>query len=107
MLPAGFDFGAVFSPGAKADLFQPLILEDARTFGSIVTMLGRLKPGVTLAQAQAEGTAVEPHLCCRDDIAASCGAYSKDTYTMRLRTLKDYVDDVCVAHSLSFGLPSA
>ena len=92
VLPAGFDFGAVFSPGGKADLFQPLILEDVRTWGGIVTMLGRLKPGVTLAQAQAEGTAVEPHLCWSDNIAASCGSYSKDIYSMRLRTLKDYVD---------------
>ena len=92
VLPAGFDFGAVFSPGAKADLFQPLILEDSRTWGGIVTMLGRLKPGVTLAQAQAEGTAVEHHLCWRDDIVASCSLYSQDIYRMRLRTLKDYVD---------------
>jgi predicted permease len=92
VLPAGFDFGAVFSPGGKADLFQPLILEDMRTYGGIVTMLGRLKPGVILAQAQAEGTAVEPHLCWSDNIAASCGSYSKDIYSMRLRTLKDYVD---------------
>ena len=92
VLPSGFDFGAVFSPGAKADLFQPLILEDARPWGGIVTMLGRLKPGVTLAQAQAEGTTVENHLCWRDDIAASCSLYSQDIYRMRLRTLKDYVD---------------
>jgi predicted permease len=92
VLPAGFDFGAVFSPGGKADLFEPLILEDARTMGSIVTMLGRLKPGATLAQAQAEGTAVEHHLCWRNDIAASCGFYSMGDYPMRLRTLKDYVD---------------
>ena len=91
VLPAGFDFGAVFSPGAKADLFQPLILDDVRTWGGIVTMFGRLKPGVTLAEAQAEGTAVEPHLCWKDDIAASCGFYHKDVYSMRLRTLKDYV----------------
>jgi predicted permease len=92
VLPVSFDYGAVFSPGAKADLFQPLILPDARTWGGIVTMIGRLKPGVTLAQAQAEGTAVENHLCWRDDIAASCGQYSQDIYRMRLRTLKDYVD---------------
>ncbi len=91
VLPAGFDFGAVFSPGAKADLFQPLILEDARTWGGIVTMLGRLKPGVTLAQAQAEGTAVEPHLCWSDNIARSCGFYHTDITTMHLRTLKDYI----------------
>ena len=94
VLPAGFDFGAVFSPGAKADLFQPLILEDIRNWGSIVAMLGRLKPGVTLAQAQAEGTAIEPHLCFSDNsaVAGSCGFYHQDIYTMRLRTLNDYVD---------------
>jgi predicted permease len=92
VLPAGFDFGAVFAPGTKADLFQPLILEDARTLGGIVTMLGRLKPGVTLAQAQAEGTLVENHLCWRDDIAASCSFYSQDIFRMRLRTLKNYVE---------------
>jgi predicted permease len=92
VLPATFDFGAVFAPGSKADLFQPLILEDTRTWGSIVTMLGRLKPGVTLAQAQAEGTAIEPHLCWRDDIAKSCGFYATGDYPMRLRILKDYVD---------------
>ena len=92
VLAASFDFGAVFSPGAKADLFQPLILEDYRTYGGTVTMLGRLKPGVTLAQAQAEGSAVERYLCWRDDIAASCGFYHGDVNSMHLRTLKDYVD---------------
>jgi predicted permease len=92
VLPEGFDFAAVFSPGAKADLFQPLILDDTRTWGNIVTMLGRLKAGVTLVQAQAEGSAVEPHLCWKDDIASSCGFYRRDLYSMRLRTLKDHVD---------------
>jgi predicted permease len=92
VLPVGFNYGAVFSPGAKADLFQPLILQDARPWGGVVTMLGRLKPGVTLTQAQAEGTAIEHHLCWMDNVAASCGFYAKDIYSMRLRTLKDYVD---------------
>lgn len=92
VLPSSFDFGGVFLPGAKADLFQPLILEDARSWGNIVTMIGRLKSGVTLAQAQAEGTAIEPHLCWSDEIASSCGVYSNDVSSMRLRTLKNYVD---------------
>jgi hypothetical protein len=91
ILAASFDFGAVFSPGAKADLFQPLILDDARSWGGIVTMLGRLKPGVTLDQAQAEATAVAPHLCWSDKIAASCGFYAKEPMRTHLRSLKDYV----------------
>src|SRR5580698_5723686 len=51
VLPASFDFGAVFSPGAKVDLFVPLSLDKERNWGNIVTLLGRLKPGVTLPQA--------------------------------------------------------
>jgi predicted permease len=91
VLPASFDFGAIFSPGAKADLFQPLILDDARSWGGVVTMLGRLKPGVTLDLAQADATAVASHLCWSDKIAASCGFYAKEPMTTHLRSLKDYV----------------
>src|ERR1700736_5673279 len=40
VLPASFDFGAVFSPGAKVDLFTPLNLDVARDWGNIVTLLG-------------------------------------------------------------------
>ena len=57
VLPASFDFGAVFSPGAKVDLFTPLDLDQARDWGNIVTLLGRLKPGVTVAQALDDATA--------------------------------------------------
>ena len=35
-LPDSFDFGAVFSPGAKVDLFTPLSLDQARDWGNIV-----------------------------------------------------------------------
>ncbi len=91
VLPDSFDFGAVFSPGAKVDLFTPEILDDERQWGNIVTMIGRLKPGVSLGQAQAEGLMVEPHLCWSVKIPQSCGQYVGKGYSMRLRTLKDYV----------------
>ena len=91
VLPASFDFGAVFSPGAKVDLFVPLILDDERSWGNIVTMIGRLKPGVSLAQAQAEGLLVEPHLCWSVKYPQSCGQYVGKGYSMQLRPLKDYV----------------
>ena len=42
VLPASFDFGAVFSPGSKVDLFLPLDLNKERDCGNIVTLLGRL-----------------------------------------------------------------
>ncbi|HEX3471671.1 MAG TPA: ABC transporter permease, partial [Silvibacterium sp.] len=91
VLPASFDFGAVFSPGAKIDAFTPEILDDERTWGNIVTMIGRLKPGVTLGQAQAEGLLVEPHLCWSVKQPQSCGSYGGKGSSMQLRTLKDYV----------------
>ena len=33
VLPDSFDFGAVFSPGAKVDLFTPLDLNQERELG--------------------------------------------------------------------------
>ena len=41
VLPASFDLDAIFSPGTKADLFEPAILEHMRTLGGIATMIGR------------------------------------------------------------------
>jgi predicted permease len=62
VLPASFDFGAVFSPGAKVDLFTPLDLNHERHWGNIVTLLGRLKLGVTVNQALDEGRRIAPDI---------------------------------------------
>src|SRR5271170_7037192 len=35
VLPPSFDFGAVFSPASRVDLFTPLVLDDERTWGNI------------------------------------------------------------------------
>src|SRR5205814_2513115 len=50
-LPDTFDFGAVFSPGGKVDLFTPYIMDDFRDDGNDLALIGRLKAGVTLALA--------------------------------------------------------
>lgn len=62
VLPPSFDFGAVFAPGEKVDLFTPYIFDDWRDTGNDLTMVGRLKPGVTLAEAQADANLVMPQL---------------------------------------------
>src|SRR5271167_1097390 len=62
VLPDSFDFGAVFSPGAKVDLFTPLDLNQERNWGNIVTLFGRLTPGATLAQAVDDANRVAPNL---------------------------------------------
>jgi putative ABC transport system permease protein len=55
VLPSSFDFDAIFSPGNEIDMIQPFPLtpETAR-FGNTLFGIGRLKPGVTAAQAQAD-----------------------------------------------------
>ena len=62
VLPASFDFGGVFHPGVKADIFTPVVLDDIRTWGHMLSIIGLLKPGVTVAQAQAEADVVYPQI---------------------------------------------
>jgi predicted permease len=55
VLPASFDFGSVFAPGTHFDLYFPFPLApETNRWGNTMAMIGRLKPGVTAAQAQAE-----------------------------------------------------
>ena len=53
VLPASFDFDAIFSPGNEIDLLTPFpISPETARWGNTVFGIGRLKPGVTTAQAQ-------------------------------------------------------
>jgi predicted permease len=55
VLPASFDFGAVFAPGSHFDLYFPFPLSpETNRWGNTMAMIGRLKPGVAVAQAHAE-----------------------------------------------------
>lgn len=55
VLPASFDFASVFAPGGQFDLFFPFPLTpETNRWGNTMAMIGRLKPGVSAAQAQAE-----------------------------------------------------
>ena len=55
VLPASFDFASVFAPGSHIDLYFPFPLTpETNRWGNTMAMIGRLKPGVTLAAAQAE-----------------------------------------------------
>jgi predicted permease len=62
VMPESFDFGAVFAPGSKMDYFIPAIPENMANWGHVLAMVGRMKPGVTVAQAQAEANTLFPHL---------------------------------------------
>jgi predicted permease len=53
VLPSSFDFSSIFMPGTRVDFLRP-----SPTFGDMSdnshAVIGRLKPGVTLGQAQME-----------------------------------------------------
>lgn len=55
VMPPTFDFASTFSPGSRVDILTafPLTQETDR-WGNTLAVIGRLKPGVTLAQAQTE-----------------------------------------------------
>jgi predicted permease len=81
-----FDFGSVFSPGAKVDLFTPYIMDDFRNDGNDLALIGRLKRGVSLGQAQKEADELLPQLY----FMHKHPEYGKG-YTGQLTELKEYV----------------
>jgi len=86
VLPETFDFGSVFSPGAKVDLFVPYIMDDFRDDGNDLALVARLKPGVTQAQAQNETDQLLPQFYFEHKHPE----YGKG-YTGQLTGLKEYV----------------
>ena len=84
VLPASFDFGSVFAPGMQVDLFVPAVMDFWRTWGNTVAVVGRLKPGVSVTQAQDEADRLFPHL-------KAVHADWYDSYASDLTTLKEHV----------------
>ncbi len=63
VLPPSFDFASVFAPGTPIDIFIPWPLTDnAKPTGNTMNIVGRLKPGATVAGAQAEFTVLAKQL---------------------------------------------
>jgi predicted permease len=84
VMPSSFDFGSVFSPGLRMDLFVPAYMDVIRNWGNTLAVVGRLKPGVTVAQAQAEADILFPQI----------KAAHKDwwgDYTSSITGLKEFV----------------
>ncbi|MFI5232593.1 MAG: ADOP family duplicated permease [Gemmatimonadales bacterium] len=53
VVPASFNFPSVFAPGTQADLFTPFPLDSTTAHnGNTLAIIGRLKPGVSLAVAR-------------------------------------------------------
>ena len=70
VLPQSFDFGNIFAPGTKVDLFACFPLNDeTNRWGNTLAVIGRLNPGVSIANAQAETGALGKRL--EDETRAS------------------------------------
>jgi predicted permease len=55
VMPREFDFASIFSPSSRIDLYEPFPLtQETDRWGNTLSIIGRLKPGVTVASAQAE-----------------------------------------------------
>lgn len=61
VLPESFDFGSVFAPGVKMDILVPAPY-DMRHWGNTLFVIGRMKPGTTVAQTQSEASLLFPQL---------------------------------------------
>lgn len=63
VLPASFDFGTIFAPGTKVDMYEPFPLtSETNRWGNTLAIVGRLKPGANLGTAQAEAAILGPQL---------------------------------------------
>jgi len=86
VLPETFDFGSVFSPGSTVDTYGPAILDDMEDWGNTLALIGRLKPEVSIGQAQAEADLLFPRLLFSFKHPDWGG-----NYTGKLSVLKEYV----------------
>jgi predicted permease len=84
VLPASFDFGSVFAPGARIDVFTPFPLApETNRWGNTLSIIGRLKPGVTLAGAAAELKVLVPRIKAEDP--------NTNNFSPTLFSLRDHV----------------
>lgn len=63
-----FDFGSLLAPGTRVEMYLPLPLNEAlNSQGNTLSAIGRLRPDVTLAQAQAEADVLTGPIGARHD----------------------------------------
>lgn len=86
VLPDNFDFGSFFDPGMKMDIFVPAVMDDMRDWGNTLAIIGRLKHGRTVAEAQAEWDTIGPRLHFR----VTHPEYGLG-YSATITSLKDHV----------------
>ncbi|HEX5411110.1 MAG TPA: ABC transporter permease [Terriglobia bacterium] len=87
VLPPTFDFGSVFAPGTKMDIFVPAIMDEIADWGNTLLFIGRMKPGTTVEGTQAEANLLFPHL----DFNPKHREWDFDRYRAQVQSLKHHV----------------
>jgi predicted permease len=83
-LPKTFDFGSVFAPGTHMDVYLPFPLtQETDRQGNTLSVIGRLKPGVSVGRAQAEASVLGVHISAEQP--------NRNSVQPRLSLLKDHV----------------
>jgi predicted permease len=84
VLPASFDFGSVFAPGTHMDLYQPFPLTpETDRWGNTISVIGRLKPGVAIGNAQAEAAVLSERITKEQP--------NRNSLSLHLSTLREHV----------------
>ena len=84
VLPASFDFGSIFAPGTRIDLFVPFPLTESNDMqGNTLALIGRLGPGATIASAAAELAVLAPRITAAHP--------DRNALTPSLSTLRSHV----------------
>ncbi len=79
VLPASFDFSTFFSPGSRIDFLTPFpINEQSDRQGNTLVIIGRMKPGVTVADTQAELDRMNEQLAAADPERWGLGGVAAD-----------------------------
>jgi len=75
VLPASFDFASTFAPGSRVDFLNAFpISGETDQWGNTLAMIGRLRPGATVAGAQADIDAMSARLAEEDPARWGLGA---------------------------------
>lgn len=81
VLPPSFDFGAIFAPGARIDVFTAFPLSpETNRWGNTLAVIGRLKPGVSLARAAAELKVLTPRIASEN---ANANTFAPIVFSLR------------------------
>ena len=84
VLPASFDFSTVLAPGVRRDIYLPMVLsKETNWWGNSLGVIGRLRHGVTLDAARAEGLSIGKQLEREHP--------ERNTFRPRMSTLTDHV----------------